>query len=173
MRTFQDNQKRTWEVAITVDAVKRVRSLLDVDLLGLMEGKLLERLVTDPILLCDIIYVVCKPHADRDGISDEDFGRAMAGDAIDDATTAVLEELADFFPKGRREVLRKALEKITKLEQMAMDAAAKVLDSGKLERQLQADLDAEIESAMQSSEPPNAGDSSTDSQAPSESTQAP
>ncbi len=170
MRTFQDNQKRTWEVAVTVDAVKRVRSLLDVDLLALMEGELLERLVTDPILLCDIIFVVCKRQADRDGISDEDFGRSMAGDAIDDATTAMLEELADFFRKGQREVLRKALTKITKLEQMAVDAAAKILESGKLEERMQADLDAEMELLMESSEPPSAGDSSISSQAPPEST---
>lgn len=114
-----------------------------------IEGPLLQRLVSDPILLCDVIYVVCRPQAETAGVSDEDFGRAMAGDAIDAATTAVLEELADFFPGARGEVLRKALAKIRKLDGMAMDRAAGVLDSDKLEKELSAELNRE---------PPNAGD---------------
>ena len=83
-----------------------------MNLLEVIEGKLLERLISDPVLLCDVIYSVCKPEADAKSVSDEDFGRAMAGDAIDAATTAVLEELVDFFPQGRRKVLAKALGKL-------------------------------------------------------------
>jgi len=100
MRTFKDNAGRTWTVSITVDAIKRVRGLLDVDLLEVVGGKLIDRLITDPVLLCDIVYAVCKPEADAQSVSDEDFGRAMAGDAIEHATTALLEELVSF-PRAR------------------------------------------------------------------------
>ena len=137
MKTFNDNAGRTWTVTINVDAIKRVKSLLSVNLLEAVEGKLLERLVSDPVLLCDVIYAVCKCEADAKGISDEDFGRSMAGDAIDLATTALLEELCDFFPQGRRRLLRKALEKLRKLESMALTAAEDRLDSPELERQMQ------------------------------------
>lgn len=137
MKTFNDNAGRTWTVTVNVDAIKRVKSLLSVNLMEAVEGKLLERLVSDPVLLCDVIYAVCKPEADAKAVSDEDFGRSMAGDAIELATTALLEELCDFFPQQRRKLLHKALEKLRKLESMALTAAADRLDSPELERQMQ------------------------------------
>ena len=42
MHTFNDTLGRTWTVTINVDAIRRVRSLLDVNLLDAIEGKLLE-----------------------------------------------------------------------------------------------------------------------------------
>jgi hypothetical protein len=136
MKTFADNAGRTWTLQINVDAIKRVRDLAQVNLLEVVEGKLLERLISDPVLLCDVIYCVCKPEADAKQISDEDFGRSMAGDAIEAATTALLEELIGFFPQARRKVLAKAMEKLRKLESAALTAVETRLDSPELERQL-------------------------------------
>ncbi len=100
MRTFTDNAGRTWTVAINVDAIKRVRDLLNVDLLEILDGKLIEKFYRDPVLLCDVVYAACKLEADAKGVTDEDFGRAMAGDAIEHATKALLEELVGF-PRAR------------------------------------------------------------------------
>ena len=140
MKTFKDNADRTWTVTVNVDAIKRVRSLLDVDLMEAVEGRLLERLVGDPVLLCDVIYCVCKEDADARQISDEDFGRAMGGDAIELATAALLKELVDFFPQGKRELLRKALAKLETLQATAIDVVSKRLDSPELDRHLEAEL---------------------------------
>ncbi|MCL2645604.1 MAG: hypothetical protein FWD61_01200 [Phycisphaerales bacterium] len=148
MKTFVDNAGRTWTVAINVDAIKRVRDLAKVNLLEVIEGKLLERLIGDPVLLCDVIYAVCKPEADAKSISDVDFGRAMAGDAIDGATTALLEELVDFFPQGRRRVLSKALAKLRKFETAALQTVETRLESPELERKMQAAL-AELDSGAE------------------------
>jgi len=136
MKTFNDNAARSWTVQVNVDAIKRVRDLAQVNLLEVVEGKLLERLISDPILLCDVIYCLCKPEADTKGVTDVDFGRAMAGDAIDGATSALLEELVDFFPQGKRRVLAKALAKLRKLETAALAAVETRLDSPELDRQL-------------------------------------
>ena len=97
-------------------------------------------MVSDPILLCDVLYVVCKPQADDQGVTDEEFGRAMAGDAIDEGTTALLEELVDFFPQAKRRVLAKALVKLRVLETRAATVAEQRLDSPELEAQLDAIL---------------------------------
>jgi len=132
MRTFNDNAGRTWTVTVNVDAIKRVRSLLGVDLLGILDGKLIENLAADPVLLCDVLYALVKPEADARGVPDEDFGRAMAGDAVDHATTALLEELVDFFPLAKRRLLRKALEKLRAWEAMALDVAGRKLDGPEL-----------------------------------------
>ena len=137
MKTFKDNADRTWTVTVNVDAIKRVRSLLDVDLMEAVDGRLIERLIGDPVLLCDVIYCVCKVDADAKGVSDEDFGRAMAGDAIELATTALLEELVDFFPSGKRQVLSKALAKLKTFENKALQAASQRLDDPQLEKQME------------------------------------
>jgi len=159
MKTFNDNAARSWTVQVNVDAIKRVRDLAQVNLLEVVEGKLLERLISDPILLCDVIYCLCKPEADTKNVSDADFGRAMAGDAIDGATTALLEELVDFFPQAKRRVLAKALAKLQKLQTAALAAVETRLDSPELDRQMAARL-AQLEnssgSALESSALPPA-----------------
>ena len=120
MKTFTDNAARAWTIQVNVDALKRVKSLLEVDLMEAVDGKLLQRMLDEPILLCDIIYALCKPQADAASVTDEDFGRAMAGDAIDNATQALLEELVDFFPQRRRALLTKVLDKLKKLDSLAL-----------------------------------------------------
>ena len=101
MHTFTDAIGRTWSVAINVDTVRRVKALASVNLMDVVEGQLVARLQTDPVLLCDVLYAVCKPQADAQNVTDEDFGRSMAGDAIEAATEALLEDLTDFFPSGQ------------------------------------------------------------------------
>ena len=140
MKTFKDNAGRTWTVTVDVTAVKRVRSLLDVNLLEVLDGRLIERLAGDPVLLCDVLYALVKPEADAQKVSDEDFGRAMAGDAVEHATTALLEELVDFFPLGKRRLLQKALGKLKSWEAKALDVAEKRLESPELDEKLEAAL---------------------------------
>jgi hypothetical protein len=51
-----------------------------------------------------------RDEADAKQISDEDFGRCLAGDAITAAADAFVEELIDFFPEARaRAALRKTV----------------------------------------------------------------
>ena len=144
MKTFSDNQGRTWTVTINVECIKRVKTLLGVNLLDAIEGELVERLVTDPVLLCDCVYAICKPEAEARGITDEDFGRAMAGDAIEHACTALLEELVDFFPEPKRRVLAKAIERLRQLEAKAIQLASARLDDPQWEAKI-AEAIAEIE----------------------------
>ena len=141
MKTFTDNAGRSWNISVTVDAIKRVRSLLDVDLMEAAAGKLIQQLADNPVLLCDVIYCIVKPQADEREITDEDFGKAMAGDAIDQATSAFLEDLVNFFPSRKREMLQKVLVKLKNLEAIAAEVINKRLDSPELETQMRAELE--------------------------------
>ena len=137
MRTFKDNAGRQWSVEINVAALKRVRGLTGTDLMQVIEGTLIEKLIRDPVLLCDVVYAICKPEADTrtPPVSDEEFGKAMAGDAIEAATTAVLEELVAFCPSPRdRANLGRVLQATTKVMERARDLVEKKLDSGELDR---------------------------------------
>lgn len=130
MASFTDATGRTWAVNIDVTTIRRLRSALDVNLLDMVEdeGKLLSQLLTDPVLLVDMIYVICKPQADQHNLSDEDFGRALVGDAIDRATDALLEALSAFFPSQRGALLRRLVEKTRKTMALAYQVASKQLD---------------------------------------------
>jgi hypothetical protein len=140
MHTFSDTQGRPWTITLNVDAIRRVRSVLNINLLEAIEGKLLERLITDPVLLCDILFVVIQPEAIAKEISDEDFGRSLGGDVLDVATTALLEELVDFFPSAKRTVFRKALAKLKQLETLAIETATRRLDCSELEERMKTAL---------------------------------
>lgn len=138
MRTFKDNAGRTWTISLTVTAVKRVRDLAKIDLLDLANGRVFERLVADPVTLCDALYAACKPQADAEGITDEAFGEAMAGDAIEHASKALVEELIQFFPNARE---RAALSRVVRTMDAAMDRARDTverrLDGGEIERAIE------------------------------------
>lgn len=140
MHTFTDALDRSWSVEITVASLKRIRALAGVDLLEAAGGSLLDRLVSDPVLLGDVLYAAVKPQADERKLSDEDFGRALAGDAIDRATTALLEEFVAFFPTPRRRILEKALAKLAGWRQQALVAAETRLDDPALDRAVMATL---------------------------------
>jgi len=138
MRTFKDNAGRTWTISLTVAAVKRVRDLAKLDLLDLANGRVFERLVADPVTLCDALYAACKPQADAEGITDEQFGEAMAGDAIEHASKALVEELIQFFPNARE---RAALSRVVQTMDAAMDRARSTverrIESGEIERAIE------------------------------------
>jgi hypothetical protein len=114
MKTFKDNADRLWSVGINVNAVKRCRAVVDVDLYGLVGDGFdgLARLLGDPCKLVDVLYVLCKAEADSRGLTDEDFGAGMAGDAIQHATDAFVGSLVEFFPDPKvRAALKAVIEK--------------------------------------------------------------
>lgn len=144
MHTFADNLGRTWYVAVNVSTIRRVRAALGVDLYQLVDDGMQElgKLVADPVRLADVLYVLCKEDADAKNISDEDFGRALGGDAITSAAEALVEELVDFFPDERsraalrrviaagRQVRTKLLEHAeTMLDELNVDSCASALIS--------------------------------------------
>jgi len=135
MKQFTDNAGRQWTVEVNVAALKRVKGLAGVDLLEVLDGALIERLIRDPVLLCDVLYAACKPEADERGVTDEEFGRAMAGDAIEHATEALLDEIVSFCPSPRD---RAALGRVLAATRTAMDKARDLvearLDGGELEK---------------------------------------
>jgi hypothetical protein len=113
MRTFTDSVGRVWIVQINVAAVKRVRGLLGIDLYKLIDDgfQRLGEVVSDPVQLADVLYCLVKDEADARGLTDEDFGRGLAGDAITEAADVFVEELIDFFPDPRaRAALRKVID---------------------------------------------------------------
>ena len=148
MKSFTDNLGRTWTLVVNVATVKRVRALCEVDLNTVVEvedgkpsAKLLERLSSDPVLLVDVLYAVCKPECDQRGVSDEDFGAAMAGDSVEAATDALLDEIIDFFPETKRRAFRKILSASRRFGEAAKKRLAELLEDGRFEDALVSELE--------------------------------
>lgn len=141
MRTFRDSTGRMWSVALNVHEMRRIRAALGIDLVnvisldskGGVKVDLIDRIANDPCLLADILWVVCEAEAKAEGITDADFGARLAGDPIDDATRALLDELVDFFPGAKRLFLRKAVELSRKYTGEMEKALEQALASPELE----------------------------------------
>ncbi len=148
MKTFKDNEGRTWTVAVNVAAVKRVRALCGVDLASAVEtspdGKLsasvLSQLATDPVLLVDVLYALSKDEAEKRGVTDEDFGKAMSGDVLDLAVTALIDEIVDFFPNPKRALLKKIADAAARFGNEAGKALETALADPGFDERLDAEL---------------------------------
>jgi hypothetical protein len=131
VKQFADSAGRAWTISLTIDAVKRVRGLLgaEVDLLKIEAGNppLLTRL-TDIEFLCNLIFALIKPQAEKLGVTDEQFGAAMDGDCLKNAQDALYGELVDFFQKLGRRDLVKAVDTQGKIIDQAVDAQSRMLD---------------------------------------------
>ena len=148
MKSFTDNTGRTWTLVVNVATIKRVRALCGVDLNSIVEvedgkpsAKLLERLSGDPVLLVDVLYAVCRPECDRKGVSDEDFGAAMAGDAVEQATDALLDEIVDFFPEAKRKAFQRILSASRRFGEAARRRLEATLADGRIEDALVSELE--------------------------------
>lgn len=110
MRTFKAGD-RDWSILVTVATLNRVKSLTGYLLTDLVDSK--SKLIADaavsPLVLPNLLYATCKPQADQDGVTDEQFGEQLAGDVLGRATEALIEAVIDFFPNARQRELNRTL----------------------------------------------------------------
>ena len=148
MKAFTDAKGRSWEIELNIRQMKRVRDILGVDLVNVIQTNkdgsvatdTIDRVANDPILLCDILWVLCEQQAKLAGVTDDDFGSSLAGDSIETATRAFLDELVDFFPGARRLFLKKAVDLARKYETENLGVLEKALNSPEFEERLKTSL---------------------------------
>ena len=154
MRSFKDNRDRTWTIALNVWEVKRIRSILGIDLANVItldrDGKvqvdLIDRIANDPCLLVDILWVLVQDQARTLNVTDEQFGTALAGDAIESATKAFLDELVDFFPGAKRLFLQKAVGLARKFGGEWNETLKKALEDPELEKRVRESMNSSTSS---------------------------
>jgi hypothetical protein len=152
-----------WAIEINVTSIKRVRELVHVDLAQPEEPAagskepLITRLSIDPILICDVLYALCRPAAEKLSITDEAFGQSMGGESLQAGQVALFEELADFFQKLGRTEKASMIRSQQRATTLAVATGTKKVEG--------LDLEAMVASAF--------GDTSTSSPGSSESTPDP
>ena len=158
MRNFKDNRGRSWQIALNVYEMKRVRAILGVDLVNVIalgkDGKvqvdLIDRIANDPCLLVDILWVLVEAEAKEQGVSDVDFGSSLAGAAIEEATKAFLDELVDFFPGARRLFLKKAVEVSRQFGEEMTAVLERTLADPEFEKRLRESMNSSVSSPASS-----------------------
>jgi len=148
MQKFSDRTGREWLVDVTVATIQDARKTLGVDLID-AAGEVLARLQSDPVLLVDVLYVVCRDQAGAEGVSDDAFGRLMAGDVIDEATTALLEAMLNFFPKLRRPAIRAAWNRYQELETSATNQIMSRMADKSIDQAVTRRVDQHLDAALE------------------------
>lgn len=103
-RTFRDATGQLWVVRVTVAGLKRVRDMTGVDVSRMTPVELSEH-IGSGVNVADVAYALCKPDAERLGLSDEQFGEQLAGEHILDAQKALWRSWADFSPPHTRRLM--------------------------------------------------------------------
>jgi len=131
MNKFTDANKREWFIAIDYPTSERVKAELGVDLLD-VQGSW-SQLGELPVL-AEVAWALCKSQAAEREVSRDNFWAALDGDAFEDLLAAVVGAVIDFFPRQKREAMRKTWEKLQ--ERMNKQA-----DPAKLEAAIDAAID--------------------------------
>lgn len=107
MAQFRDGRGREWAVAIDVFLLEKVAEIgVRLDQLYADQMKGLIALLNEPVKLVRVLWILLEEQAEKSGVSPEQFGRAMHGDALDDAAVALQAAAADFAPRRQRSVLK-------------------------------------------------------------------
>jgi hypothetical protein len=130
-------------LSINITTLKHVLAKTGIDLLDVEEGRAFKE-IANPYKLGDVLFVLCKQQADNAGVSDEAFGAALAGDATEKASDALVDEMIDFFPQSRREILRELITRGTALLQSRQELLRKQILNGEIERRFEASIQEEL-----------------------------
>lgn len=127
--TWIDGLGNEWTTEINVNTIRRVKEIAAVNLMDALDGHVLHRLSEDPEAMAKTLWAICKPQADAKNVNDAAFAEGLTGEALEQAGSALIEALIRFFPKSRREVLRRVWEEINNGEASVVQMAMEKLDS--------------------------------------------
>lgn len=126
MPNFTDSQGRTWPLSISYATCKRIQSQCDINILDVAQiDHTIGRMRLDNLLVGDIVLCLCSAECTARGISLDNFQDSLDGEALDCASSALLEGLASFFRRGQKGKL--LTEMISKLKQMELTATNQAL----------------------------------------------
>lgn len=161
MPEFVDKSQRTWEVTLDAPTCMVIRKECDPDFLKDInphQPSTFARLAGDPVLLCNIIYLICRKQMIDRGVSQEEFYTGVMGSVIDDATSALKQAIVNFSPKRTREMLEMFQQQDRVEAEMTRKAMAR-LDSPEVKAQFESKLDSLLTSFLSATDTPDSSES--------------
>lgn len=133
MHQFHDNQGRKWSLSLNGWQLKQLKEQINFDA---RDHESIFRAASDPLLLCDVLYVLCAEQCKAAGVTDQQFGEALTGDAIDAAADAYMQESVDFFPIRQRPAMKAMLAKIQETQMQATKLAEEKLNGAAMDQMI-------------------------------------
>lgn len=142
---FHDVNGQSWEINITVGVIKQIRlklginlaEALDFDLNGKPKTQVMETIAADPVLLVDVIYVICEEQANARNVTSEQFGQMFqTGEMIEEATNALLQGILKFLPPSKRLAMEKILQIANRNMEKVKTEAEKALQDPQVEAEI-------------------------------------
>lgn len=129
MKTFKDSLGRDWSIHLTCGSLKRAAGYAGFDIADITNGKAVAIFAGDTAGLLAVLWPLVERDAKAKGINEEQFGDGLRGECIDWATEALKEELLDFFPPQRRELMSVLLRKMATLVREAQQKAEQEINA--------------------------------------------
>ena len=140
MPAFKDFKGREWHVDIDVFGLRDVRELLKVDLCS---KDIFVELQNDLVKTANVLWVLCR--GQHDGVTDEDFGRSLRGDAIAKATDALIDAIVLFARPEQRSLLKKMLVKQAEAREKGTELVLAKIDDPRVMEAMQQEIEAATE----------------------------
>lgn len=109
--TFKDSAGRQY--GLTLHAGKSIEIERDhgVNLRNALDGQLIDKIDADDSLFVALLFELSAESAESQGVTPEEFAKALNGDALEAGRKAMLDCIVDFSRPGVRPALRTILEK--------------------------------------------------------------
>jgi len=138
MKFFKDANNREWMIKIDNNAIKRIEAITGIEhfIPKLEDPNFFEMFIGDPVMICDTIYAICKPQAEKQNINDEQFGEILVGEPIEHALYAFMEALVEYFPPKKARVHAEKWRRACQIVETGLEKQYQALVSPDLEDQI-------------------------------------
>lgn len=148
MKSFKDKNGKIWTIELNVGTIKKVRSECNVDLInvinvnsnGSADTSVLERIASDPCLLVSIVCALCRTQMEKDNIDDSSFAELFSADAVEEASSALIEEIINFSQPAKRKVLTKIYQTAQRFAAATENKVNALINDPNLDKELESQL---------------------------------
>lgn len=131
--TFKDKTGREWDLAITLGGARRVLNAVEVDLLNPAsetgKGVLSMRLMSDDVLLYNVVVAIISPQLDKANVKEEAFAEEIDGEVMRGLESAFWNSYRNFFKARGKDWAAKAIEADLKARSEATAKAEKNIEA--------------------------------------------
>jgi hypothetical protein len=175
---FTDDRHRTWRIVLNYSLAKRLRDVTALDFVNYQDGKALLAIHDSDEKLVQVLWLLCEPQAQAAGVSEEEFGAGLGGDALEQGIEALEQALLNFSRPAKRQAIAAIRDKAHELVAAQTNLTETKLRSPKVTEFLaaklaeaSAEIDRRIDEQLTAS--PTSGSSGSNGPASSASIRAP
>lgn len=160
MRSFKDKNQKVWNIELNVGTARRVKGECDIDLVnfislapnGKSQTSTLERLATDPFLLVNVLFSLCREQVKECNVDDFGFASLFDAKTIERASEALMEEIINFSQSAKKKALTRIYQTTRNFAERMDRKLDEVLNSPEFDAEIENQLGKLFSSTPESSE---------------------